>query len=613
MAIKNIFKLKRKDDKTVNAPATPARETDSVSTAQSSLPSKSATTSYTSLDSPVNSSIYAHYLTLNNNPEISKELVPIVTLLDCQASRVYHQGDVFINVEHNDIPIEKQDLSFAPVKAIIKGNLLIAYKDNSDFRPVSIDLLEATFKLQSEEKSFIITSSDKLAYHIRFIETASLQQWVAAIKLSNYEYIRLNEAYTASLLSAKGSTLSDLHVVLAETRYNVEEWCSIKFGKKGKWINCYSVVTPFEKSRKGYKNGSISFYTSSKTSKKNLILTVSNIENCYAVFPHVDLIEESSLLKVHGDATVYNLGSNNCDVPNRSRSASLVSSTVQGHSRSNSVKSHSRAASISSSSSSKSLKGLNIPDTSLYILPKPHNGVKSFETLIRYLIPVYDSFQLYGRPKKLNANKTDPESLLFGLPSLPHVEVLSSSLANELVAEQWESIVQLEGFNEEEDQFNYTQLFNFKIKQLYDSDGKHAGFGDLKTIIYQDSEYISPLVKFNNMDLSDNSSEASSPKCAFSISDLPANAPPDQFSSPDLSNNNFPQFTPQSPPVQGWGTTSGRFRSDSLNSNTQQRLSSSYRSNGNLNATLTHSRGGSLLGGSLRDEQNVAIPLGQRC
>lgn len=46
-------------------------------------------------------------------------------------------------------------------------------------------------------------------------------------------------------------------------------------------------------------------------------------------------------------------------------------------------------------------------------------------SLVRFIIPFYDSLNLYGRPKRFNVDHMDPESLLFALPKLPAIDYLT--------------------------------------------------------------------------------------------------------------------------------------------------------------------------------------------
>lgn len=569
MAFKNIFRLKKKEQQPATGTVThdlSSSETPSpAGTFNKANPTEknSASTSLTSSNSYVtgsNSNIYAQYNSLNNNDSVPKELIPIVTLINCQNARVYHKGQVYMNIERNEgSAAELQDLSYSLVDGIIKGNQLILYKEGleaSSFKPISVNLLEASVVIDDSSISLIISSSNKLAYHLKFPELRFLQQWLSAIKLSNYEFTKLNESYTASLLSSKATLLSDLHVLMSETRFQNEEWVNIKFSKNSNWIKCFCVITPCDhnkiskKTSNKIKNGAINFYTSSRTTKKNLICSINAIDSCFAVYPnHVDLIDDSTLLKLNGDLTVYNLGMklDEDSAPSSpiSRSNSMMSlsqaasnSTPGNRSRSNSNR-HLRSTSISSITSSKSMKGWNINNTSLYILPRPHNAVKNFETLIRFLIPLYDSFQLYGRPKRLIAEKFESQSLLFGLPSLPHTEYLTSELAFNSVSLDWSNISKL---NED---YDFISLFSNKLKQLYSNDPSNfKGFGNLKNSLYNEVNFEDPLIKFNNYSIPDfdstSADDPSTPKYAFSISDLPANAQANEHARiPSASNLNM--------------------------------------------------------------------------
>lgn len=550
MALKNIFKLSKKKEqqpqptKPTQDPANGIVTEESTTTLPSDSDSPTGTfnskqnaptstsTSLTSSNSVItnsNSNIYTQYHSLNNNANVPKELVPIVTLINCQNARVYHKGQLYLNIEKNDDALE-QDLSYQLVDGLVKGNQVILYKEGleSTFKPISINLLEASVKIIASENSLILSSSNKLAYHLKFPELRFLQQWLSSIKLSNFEFTKLNESYTASLLSSKATLLSDLHVLMAETRFQNEEWCNIKFSKNSNWIKCFCVITPCDKKRKNqYKTGTIQFYTSSRAAKKHLICSINTVESCFAVYPnHVDLIDDSTLLKLNGDVTVFNLGMqfDDMETPSSpiSRTNSIKSQSPGPNSRSrsnsNARGNHLRSTSISSIGSSKSMKGWNINNTSLYILPRPHNAVKNFETLIRYLIPLYDSFLLYGRPKRLVAEKFDSSSLLFGLPSLPHTEYLTSELAFNLVNLDWSNIMNLG------EDYKFHDLFANKLKEFYTKNPNFKGFGDLKNSLINEVNFEDPMVKFNNYSIPDFDNDPSTPKYAFSISDLPANA-----------------------------------------------------------------------------------------
>ncbi|CCH45808.1 hypothetical protein BN7_5394 [Wickerhamomyces ciferrii] len=625
MAIKDLFKLKKKeqqpkveakDSKFQSSGSQGFQGPQGIQNTQSqgtqgpftdsseNVPSTS--TSFTSnntdfIPTSSNSNIYNQYNNLNSNQDIPRELVPIITLINCQNSRIYLQDQLYLNIEKNDGGLE-QDLSYQIVDGLIKGNQLILHNSNNEFKPISINLLEATVKLVANELSLILSSSNKLAYHLKFTSLDQLQNWISSIKLSNFEFNHLNQSYTASLLSSKATLLSDIHVLMAETKYKTGEWVNIKFKQDSNWIKSYCIITPSDKSKKNkkVKNGSIQFYTSSKANKKHLICSINSIDSCFAVYPnHVDLIDDSTLLRLNGDLNIYNLGLKIDDIDTDPTSPISRTNSIKSNSpppsgggnlgglrsRSNSNRSHLRSSSISSIGSSKSLKSWNINNTSLYILPKTHNAVKNFETLIRFLLPLYDSFQLYGRPKRLISEKNDYGSLLFGLPSLPHTEYLTSQLARDLIQQSWSKILTNDEF------FNYNLLFSNKIQSLYQSTQGFKGFGDLKKTLNNEITFEDPIIKFNNnLTIPDFQIDPQqTPKYAFSINDLPINAN-------DNSNSNFNLNAPLSAgptssttPVQGQGhlripSSSSNFQNQNqslLNSSSYLQNSLNYGNNGN--------------------------------
>lgn len=406
------------------------------------------------------------------------ELAPLIALLGCQATRLYAQGSILVSVEKANGVDSGYEMSMAAVR----GNSLV-------LKNVSLDLLEATVRLAAEHLSLLISSSNKVAYHLKFESLVELQHWNAAIQLANYEYFRLNEMYTASLLSAKATQLSDVHVVMSELKFNKEEWVNMKFNKNSQWLRCYAVITPGTHKNKGTMN----FYSSARTLKRNLICSITDVDYCHAVYPfRPELIDQSSLFKISGDIQIYQLGSTDQSTPPQS---------PRGHARTTSI------GSVASTGSIKSKKGVHVHQSALYVMPLAHGGVKPYETMMRMLIPTYDCFKLYGRPARLVADKRDPRSLLFGLPSLPRVKILSSKVVQNLVRDNWDVISTSE-------QVDYNELLSLQLKSIYESDPQYQGHGNLKSSMDRSSTYEHPFARRD-------SDASSSPRYTMSISDLP--------------------------------------------------------------------------------------------
>ena len=164
---------------------------------------------------------------------------------------------------------------------------------------------------------------------------------------------------------------------MADTKFTYEDWVSVRFGTGMPWKRCYAVISP-QSSKKKKKNskGSICFYENDKKTKKsNVMTTVVDARALYAVYPSSPiLIDISTIIKLEG----------------------LVSFE----------------------------KSEEPQDTNIFIMPEKHQGVPGYDTIIRFLIPAMNAFYLYGRPKGLIANRIDPDSLLFALPTLPHIYYL---------------------------------------------------------------------------------------------------------------------------------------------------------------------------------------------
>lgn len=460
---KNIFNKKKALN---NSDTSLASQDHEVSEQQSSSTPISSDSSSLNLS---NNNVYDQYLNLNNN--LPKELIPIVTLLNCQSSRVYLHDECYYNIEDK--------LEFTRIEFLIKGTKLILFNKNNSTKPIIINILDSRTNLNPNDNILII--EDKLTYNLKFNSLNVLQKTLSAIKLSIYEFNHLNEAYTASLLSCKGTTLSDLHVVLADNRFVYEEQCSVKIN--GDWRNCLVVINPYEKKLgKDIKSGSILIYLGNTKAKKNLICSINKIDQCFAIFTHVDLIDESSIIKLNGEIKIYDVDESSSKIRSRSSSIGLrkkPSTTSLNSNKSNTV-------------------STILNNSSIYLIPKQHHGVKNFETLIRFLIPIYDSFQLYGRPKRLNSNKTEIESLLFGLPSLPNSQILTLNIVVELIEKHWPFILEFEDvLNKTSSSFNFNQLIDSTIEQLYKSNSNYEGFGNLKSDIIQQSQYKDPIVLYN--------------------------------------------------------------------------------------------------------------------
>ncbi|KAG7194733.1 uncharacterized protein KQ657_004412 [Scheffersomyces spartinae] len=340
--------------------------------------------------------------------EISPELVPIVTLLSSQLHRRYHEGlfMLYYDLNTEGKPAARE---WKEVYGILTGSQLAFWDaaNLSEFRNNPSALLETTAKpnyinltdavynamkvlplaSQTLNNVIVVSTTLKNRYIIQFKLTKDLLEWYAVLQLANFENSSLQAAYTGALLSARGSRLSDIRTILAEKRFNHEDWVSIRYGSGMAWKRCYAVVEPSSWKRKSFHPGRILLYENDQQKKKQLMGVIINATTVVAVYPqsHI-LIDHSTMLRV--EALI------NVKTPN-----------------------------VAPKVSKKDLE--NFKQTPVFIMPEQHSSVPGFDTLIRFLVPLLDSFGLYGRPKRLKADRLDPESLLFGLPTLPRVHYLN--------------------------------------------------------------------------------------------------------------------------------------------------------------------------------------------
>lgn len=395
---------------------------------------------------------------LSRSPEqepadtVLPELVPIVTLLSAQTHRRYHEGLFMLYYDLNTDG-KPGDRQWKEVYGILTGNQLAywdaaslaKFKDLPDklletsTKPNYLNFTDAVFNAmtvlpaakQQLENVIIVLTTLKNRYIIQFKSYDSLKEWFLCLRLANWEYLSLQEAYTGALLSARGLRLSDIRTILAEKRFNHEDWVKIRYGSGMAWKRCYAVIEPSQLKKKTFVPGRVLLYESETAKKKQLLAVITTATLVTAVYPQLPFfIDKSTIMKLEG-AINFKLPS-------------------VKHGKKN---------------------DLDSQETSLFIMPEAHSSVPGFDTLIRFLIPLYDSFGLYGRPKRLKADRIDPESLVFGLPTLPHVHYLNSSDLYPLTDGQ-----QFLSWDASQWSLNLKRILLAKMNQGYDGCGSSRGF-----------------------------------------------------------------------------------------------------------------------------------------
>ncbi|KAJ5244460.1 hypothetical protein N7489_004556 [Penicillium chrysogenum] len=329
------------------------------------------------------------------------ELSPIFSFLNIHTNKVYQEG-YFLKL--NDLDTYGRpctDRQWVECYAQLVGTVLSLWDGaaldaagGEDVPATFINLADASLKMietlpiqngaiQPLKNVLSLSSAGKNRYLLHFNSFNSLTQWTAAIRLSMFEHTSLYEAYTGSLIAAKGKDLNGINSILAPTKFKYEDWARVRFGAGTPWRRCWFVICPpdekeLQKARKVTKKsaydrlsmpvtGNIKFYETKKTKKAIPIATVTQVYSAYAIYPQSKaLIDASTLVKLEGRITTH-----------------------------------------SPDSSSEGL---------VFVMPEPHAAVSGFEMMLRFLFPTFDTFNLYGRPTRLVADTNHIKSIMFAFP-----------------------------------------------------------------------------------------------------------------------------------------------------------------------------------------------------
>lgn len=239
---------------------------------------------------------------------------------------------------------------------------------------------------QTLQNVLSISTAANNRYLLHFNSLHSLTQWTAGIRLAMFEQSTLQEAYTGSIIAGKGKHLNSIRQIMDRARFPTEDWVRVRFGAGTPWRRCWCVVSPPDekeimkiqkavKKRSAYQKspsikGDIKFYETRKVTKKTMpVATIKDAFAAYAIYPQSkELIDQSTLVKVEGRIVIH----------------SNPESTTEGF---------------------------------VFLMPEVHPAVTGFEIMLRFLLPIFDSFNLYGRPSRLIADVVDTRSLMFAMPS----------------------------------------------------------------------------------------------------------------------------------------------------------------------------------------------------
>lgn len=239
-------------------------------------------------------------------------------------------------------------------------------------------------EVQPLQNVLSVSTAGKNRYLLHFNSLHSLTQWTAGIRLAMFENASLHELYTGSLIAGKGRHLNSINQIMTKNKFRIEDWARVRFGAGTPWRRCWCVIEPpdekeWQKSQKklgkrsayekaSQPKGDIKFYDTKKIKKAQPIATITDAYAAYAIYPQSKpLINESTLVKLEGKITIH----------------SQPESKTEGF---------------------------------VFVMPEVHPAVSGFEMMLRWLLPVYDTFSLYGRPNRLVPDTSDTKSLMFAMP-----------------------------------------------------------------------------------------------------------------------------------------------------------------------------------------------------
>ncbi|KAL8718069.1 MAG: hypothetical protein Q9225_004763 [Loekoesia sp. 1 TL-2023] len=337
--------------------------------------------------------------------DVIPELQPVFSFLNSHSNKLYQEG-YFLKL--NDLDSHGRpnaDRSWNECFAQLVGTILSLWDaaeldaagQDGEVAPRFINLADASIKMietlptraqgaQPLQNVLSVSTAGKNRYLFHFNSFHSLTQWTAGIRLAMFEHTTLQEAYTGSLIAGKGRLLNNIKVIMERIRFKHEDWARVRFGAGTPWRRCWCVISPPDekevqhqqkalKKKSAYDRavpilkGDIKFYDTKKIKKGTRpIATINDAYSAYAIYPQSKpLIDQSTLVKVEGTITIH----------------SSPETTTEGF---------------------------------VFVMPEAHPAVTGFEMMLRWLVPLYDVYGLYGRPNRLIADVLDVRSLMFAMP-----------------------------------------------------------------------------------------------------------------------------------------------------------------------------------------------------
>ncbi|CAO3702417.1 unnamed protein product [Rhizopus stolonifer] len=248
---------------------------------------------------------------------------------------------------------------------------------NQDVYPQYINITDSTVNIEASPipNTFSLNTAGANRYILQTLNAELVGHWVSALRLSCFECSRIQEIYTGAFLSRPN--FSNCLDVPKKPRLTATGFLHVRFPNATGWKQ-YWVSVSNEKRKKslfGKKmvstHGRILFYESKKA--KYPVMTLQRVVQAYTVYPESPkLINMATLFKIEG--SLYKNGNGGDLQLVHSCSGVLLMSSTAGE-------------------------------------------------LAEWLVNIFDTFELYGRPNLLLKDPLNPKSLNFGQVTTSNVRL----------------------------------------------------------------------------------------------------------------------------------------------------------------------------------------------
>ncbi|EHN01702.1 YJL016W-like protein [Saccharomyces cerevisiae x Saccharomyces kudriavzevii VIN7] len=433
---------------------------------KSSLPKFSRSTAFTSSSHPISSRSFQEL-----PPELFAITKPIFKLLQAQANKVYFQSSEVEAVW--DIKDSSGHVFEAKSISLVGSRIIVA---DSSVGVMDVAIIDSPSNMNQCEISsvgeFLQFNNGLLS--VACSDFALLEKFKRLCMISIFEFVSIYKALTGTVISSYGLRMSDMHIIL-NSPFNFKDWCEIYLDGQG-WVKVWCHIDKVSKSSNSKSNSDhdtkgkyqIRFFRDDKsTSSKNCVFFIPDNEyvqdvffynadsaepskNMNEFFQRLQMIKLVGNVRFCGDTDLNDImdnGSINSSANNGSGDSS--SAALNNESPSTTPKSRtffspkghkrnsSHVSSLTSRSTKKPITNFTTRTNGLLIRPLPHHGVHHLEAMIRFIIPLMDCARLYGRPVQFKTDRTDVDSLMFGLPKLPSVDYFAQEEIVHLMTQEF--------------------------------------------------------------------------------------------------------------------------------------------------------------------------------